>query len=292
MFDEGRLKQLDFNNNDISVLKYYLSTGMRVTINNLQLNGLSYEIAQRIKYMYDIVCGKLEIETTNDLSKHLKKLNGRHNKIGIQDLAISSINEIPKWAVVAGIVNNMVDERKYGKNIYTILNSKNLSMDKRFYKVVKTGQKILVRYNGSLVIPYRYPKIIDDVLEIKGRDKESGDIFILFNRKYCRLCNRYIILASLRVPEFHLGMVEIICREGTKIYVYAKKLGIKESIGYSGGTARIYDYGLLSGSIESKIEDVAHKVYDYVGGVHSEMIYANSDFELVPRVKEDSDIEE
>lgn len=290
--NEGQLLQLRFAPAEINILKQMIYQGMKITSANLQLSGLDFERAQRIKYMYDVVSGRVVIQTKDDLAKHFKKIAGQHGKLGIQDLAVSTVNDVPKWAVVAGIKESMLDARKYGKNIYTVLNSQTLPPDKKLYVVEKAGQKVLVRFKGNLAIPHKYPMEIPGVLEVKGRDQATGDIMLLFDKKYCKLCNRFIIVASLRVPEFHLGMIEIICGEGSKVYVYARTLGPRDTVGYSGGNARIYDYGCIKSEIQPKLKAIASEVYNHVRGNYATTVMPTSDFELIPKEEPKVDIVE
>lgn len=280
--DINKLKELGFNQQDIQTMQYVVRCRGRVTVADLQNNGIEYERACRIKYMFDIVSGRVNIESEDDLARHFRKLFGKHRRIGITDLAISKVTKVPRWALVGGIRDE----------VYQCLNSENLPPEKRLYLVEKVGQKITVSTKNNLVIPYKYPMKINGVLEVLGKQKETGKVFIAFDRNHCRLCNRYIIVASLRAPEVHHGMIEIICVEGTRLYVYAKTLGVKENVSYSGGTARVYDYGIKANEIQSRVRAVAEGIYQKLLGVYAKQVPANQDFKLLSPVEKAPEIDE
>lgn len=277
-----KLRELGFDPNDIQLLQYITQMGGRVSVADMQARGIEYERAQNVKYMYDIVSGRVNIQSTDDLARHFRKMFGKHKRISISDLAVSKVSKVPRWALVGGIKDD----------VYSCLNSCNLPQENRLYDVEKVTSRITVSTKNRLVIPYGYTKKIDGVLEVLGREKTSGKIFLSFDRKYCRLCNRYIIVASLRVPETHLGMVEIICVEGTKLYVYAKTLGIKEAVSYSGGTARVYDFGIKANEINARVNRVAKAVYQKLTGVYARYIPANTDFKLLSPIEKAPEIKE
>lgn len=280
--DENKLRELGFSQDDIGVMQYVSRFRGKVSVADLQANGIEYERACKIKYMYDIAIGRVNIESEDDLAKHFRKMFGNHRRIGITDLAVSKVNKVPRWALIGGIKDE----------VYSCLNSKNLPPEKRLYTVEKVGSRVTVSTDNRIVIPYEYPMKIDGVIEILGKEKQTGRIVMAIDRNYCRLCNRYIIVASLRAPETHHGMVQIICVEGTKLYVYAKTLGIKESVSYSGGTARVYDYGIKANEIIPRVRAVAEAIYQSLCGVYAKYIPANEDFQLLAPIQKDIEIQD
>ena len=280
--DITRLASLGFNQQEINVMQYVAQCRGRVSTQELVNSGIDYETAQRIKYMYDIASGKISIETEEDLAKHFRKVFGRHRRIGIQDLAVSNVNKVPRWALLGGIKDK----------VYKCLNSADLPVSNRLYTVEKVAQRVTVGTSNQLAIPYGYPMKIDGVLEILGREKGTGRIILAVDRKYCRLCNRYIIVASLRAPETHHGMIKIICIEGTTIYVYAKTLGIKESVSYAGGTSRVYDYGIKQNEISTRLKEVAERIYASLCGVYATSVPGNEQFQLIAQMDKELVIDE
>ena len=280
--DMGRLTKLGFTQQDVECMQYMLNMTGRCTAADLQRNGVEYERSLKIKYLYDICCNKVNIETKDDLAKHFRKMFGAHRRIGITDLAISRVTKVPRWALIGGI----------NDPVYKSLNSNQLPVDKRLYTVEKVTSRIIVSTLNPLVIPYGHPKKIDGVIEVLGRDRKTNKIILALDRKHCKLCNRYIIVASLRAPETHHGMVQIICVEGTKLYVYAKTLGIKENVSYSGGTARVYDYGIFASEITPRVKSIAEGIYQKMHGVYAETVPANEDFQLISKEQPEIEIQE
>lgn len=301
--DHGRLVSLGFIQAEIDTLQYIVMCGGKVTPMALSSYGLEYETAQRIKYMYDIAIGKVGIESTDDLCRHLRKLFGKHRRLGIQDLILSKVRNIPRLAIIGGIP----------KGPYDIYNSKNYPLSERMYEIeaisgsritIKTKKRPVLKYGSEKKVYYvknldtgntNYflkdsdivPSVKKDsgykvgtALEIKEltRDKQ---VIISVDKDYSRVVNRFIIVGSLRRPEFHCGLVEIIAIEGTKVYVYATSIGNKESVGYKGGTQRIYDCGFIPGEIQTKLMGAASELYKHVCGVFATAVPANSDFNIL-----------
>ena len=301
--DTTKLMSLGFIPAEIETLQYIIMCGGKVTPMALSSYGLDYETAQRIKYMYDIAIGKVGIESTDDLCKHLRKLFGKHRRIGIQDLILSKVSTVPRLAVIGGIP----------KGPYEIYNSKNYPLTERMYEVesisgsritIKTKRKPVLKYGSEKKVYYvknldtgntnyflkdadiaksakkddRYK--VGTALEIKEL-KPDKQVVISVDKDYARVVNRFIVVGSLRRPEFHSGMVEIIAIEGTKIYVYATSIGNKEKVGYKGGTQRVYDYGYIPGEIGPKLMKAASELYKAVCGVFATTLPANTDFNIL-----------
>lgn len=280
--DHQKLTMLGFNSGEIQTLELIVNNGGKVSTNALTMYGLSYDQARRLRYMYDICIGKVVIESTEDLCKHLRKMFGGHRRIGIQDLAVSKINKVPRKAVVAGIKDET----------FCIYNSANYPILERLYDVVNvTPTRITIETDRKPVLKFKQPKYVEGVVEIKEA-KPNGKALVAFDKKYCKLCNRYIIVAGLRRPEYHLGMVEIICIEGTKVYVYASNMGTKESVSYSMMTQRVYDYGVFPNQIGNKLKAAASELYKQLCGVYAEIIQSNQDYSIIPfEDLEEDDIE-
>lgn len=288
--DPVRLKSLGFSEMEVQNLQYVIMNIGKITPSALTQFGYSYEQASRLKYMYDICVGKVIIETPDELSKHLRKMFGSKGRIGIQNLEVSKIKEVPRFAVVGGIKDEPFD----------IWNSNRYPVNQRLYKVIDvSGTRITIRTGRIPKIKYGGAKSIDGVLEIKGVIKGKNDLKLVdvaINKEYCKLCNRFIIVASLRRPEFHHGMVEIICYEGTRVYVYAQTLGIKELVKYNMGTQRIYDYGIFPQEIKPKLVASAKSMYELLRGAYKSFEPGNQDYTIIPVEKpqdeEDDIIEE
>jgi len=309
------LISLGFSQQEINAYEFIYNNGGKFTPAALQSYGYSYEQAKRLAYMNKCLMGAVQINTENDminhykkmtganrqdakqavysanlqngygaqnyseeeLVKHLKETTGKIHKINIGDLLISDVTDVPRVAVVDGI--DMIP--------YNIWNSNNYKGKDALYRVIDvSGQKITVETNKRPQLKYG-AKVIPNTLEIKGV-RQNGQVVVSFDKRVCRLCNRYIILASLKRPENHLGMYEIICFEGTRLYVYATNMGIKDRINYKGGTQRVYAYGIFPGDIKPKTEVVAKRVYTHLRGVSVKYIEPTMEYKVVPSEKTDT----
>lgn len=279
-FDPVRLVSLGFKQDEITFLNNMLNMGYKINNTTLQYAGLNYEQADRIKYMMAICCGKVTVDTKDELIKHLKKMNHGHYKIGLQNLAPSKIQQVPRIALVDGI----------NQEPFTIWNSRQYKGLDMFYIVTDvTGSKITVETARKPQLKYKAQMKVDDMLEIKGI-RTNGKAVVSFNKKYCRLCNRFIIVATMRRPEFHHGMHEIICFEGSKVYVYARTMGVKDGVKYNGNTERVYAYGFFGKDIKQKLDQVGKMIYTQLKGVTSEYTPGNQDFVLLDVVRQDVDL--
>ena len=283
-FDAVRLKGLGFSDIEIRSLGNIIMGGGKLSTQAFQSYGFTYEQSKRMRYMVEICSGRVSLDSTDDLSKHLRKIYGGTRRIGIEDLAVSKVNKVPRVAVIAGIPEGPFD----------IWNSKQYSPTDGMYNVLDvTSKNIIIETSIIPVLKYKQDKFIDDVLEIKGKLK-NGNLAVAINRKYCKLVNRFIIVASLRRPEFHHGMAEIICIEGTKVYVYAKSLGTTEDVKYNFGTQRVYRYGFLPTQIKDRLTTTCEMLYTHLSGRHIVFHSANQEFRRIlpekPRVEEEIEV--
>lgn len=273
-FDPIMLKSLGFNALEIQTVQYIVMNEGKVTLNSMtQRYGIPYEQAQKLKYMFDICTGKVIISSEEDLSRHLRKMFGKHRRIGIQDLSLSRISEIPRTAMISGIPK---------ASPFSIWNSQNYAKKDRMYKVLDvTATNIIIETNRKPVLKFREPKSVDGLAEIRSEPDKSGKITVAINRKYIRLCNRFVIVGSMRRPEFHNGMVEIICIEGTKVYVFADTIASKKYSRYGTTTQRVYDYGYYPSEIQTKLLACAGGIYKKLCGVYAQPVAANRDFQII-----------
>ena len=276
--DTDRLLSIGFSLKEVNTLIEILESGRKPQVQYMLNLGIPYENARRIHYMYDIEQGKVNIETIDEISKHLKKMAGSGTKIGMADLTPSKIKSIPRKALIEGIKDAT----------FAVYNSSQYPYYERMYNVVNISRtNVTIETSRKPVIKYRQPKFIEGVIAIKEL-KDDGKVVVSVNKKYCKLCNRFMIVASFKRPEFHHGMVEIVCIEGTKIYVYAKTIGPKDTIKYNMGTQRVYAYGFYGYEISSKLNLVAGEIYNKLKGQYSESYSGNQDYIAI--AEEDSDV--
>ena len=285
-FDPKRLLSLGFSPNEINALDFMLKNNLTISTNNMaRLNIQNYDNQQRIRYMYGICEGRYQINTDEELVKHLRKINNRMPRIGMNNLKTSKVSSVPMAAIVGNI----------RQQPYTIWNSKNYKGTGKLYVVRKiSATNITIETSRKPQLSYKAPKEIDGIFKIEEILK-NGRILISFNKNYCKLCNRFIIAASLRKPEFHLGMYKIICVEGTTVYVYATSMGTRGTVRYNMQTQRVYDYGILPEDIKPKLLKTAKEISSNVKGVKHDFIAATADYIILPQdekpEEEETDIE-
>lgn len=284
MADLNELLGMGFTQAELNQYMYVFNNGGKFTPSALQSYGYTPEQAKRLAYINNVCSGKVVVDSKQKMIKHLKKMFGENYRISMQDLAVSKVLNVPRAAVVANIPQQP----------YSIWNSNNYKGTDALYKVVDvTGQKITIETPRKPRLEYGKAKVIPGMLEIKGV-RANGNAIVTFDKKYCTLCNRFIIIASLRNPEFHFGKYEILCFEGTKVYVYAANMGTRENVKYSMGNQRIYDFGIFPGDIKTKLDRVAREMFNHLHGVSTEYEPANSTYRVIEVEKQldtESDIE-
>lgn len=211
--------------------------------------------AERIIYAYDLIFNKKTVGSTQELQKHLKKMEGSVYKIGINDLPISTISRIDKKAIAFGIHEAPFDVWNYDKCKQLL----NVVEHTSTHITVQTPIKPLIKYRESFELPGK-------VKVAKGlTGPNNNECIVTFSKQHCMLCNNYVIVASTRNPEtnaknnLHLGGYKMICYEGTAIYVYALDIGQRDKVSLSGD--RIYDYGINPKEIIPRLNRVAELVY-------------------------------
>jgi len=272
------LVQVGFTQEEINAFKYVYGNNGKFTAAALQSYGYTYEQAKRLHYMYRICTGQIQINSSDQMSKHLKTMFGGNHKMSINDLAISQITNVPRVAVVKGI----------DQEPYSIWNSTNYTGNKALYKVIDaTSGHITIETAIKPQLKYGQSKKLPGILEIKGV-KPNGNVVVTFSSNYASLCNRFIIIASFKNPEKHLGKWEIMCYEGRRVYVYAVNMGTRDKVSYSQGNQRVYAYGLFPGDIKKKLDAVAAEMYKYVKGVSHNYVQPTVEYNVVDVKKPDN----
>lgn len=300
------LLRLRFRVEELEVLKSIIIDYGKVTSSVLASLGFSYKDAKRLQYLHDIVIRKIMIDTGNAeaVSIHFKRMYGENDRIGIRHLPLSKFSTVPRLAVIAGIPEGS----------YSIYNSGNVGRGQeevRMYPVIGvTDKKIIIQTRRKPVLAYGSEKKlyfiknkenericytedrhkisrelrgsgkaeIGTVLEIK-KLTEDKKVVVAVDKKYTRMVNRYVIVASFREPEFHLGLCKLVAFEGSKIYVYGEVMKESENVQYNRTTQRVYDFGFEKGQIQAKLERTAKELYTYLKGVYYEFLPATMEYE-------------
>lgn len=273
-FNFKRLMGLGFSKVEIQTCQNLFNRGAKFTPSFLQQYcGYDYDTAAKLKYLYDIAQGKVEIETDDELCKHLKKIFGARRRVTIADLPPSNITEVPKLCLIAEIKDPL----------FYCYNSGLYELKQRFYRVLQsTPTKTVIRTQRRPEIKFRGVKETEGVAKIltEGANPD-GSVDVQFDPKYTRLCNRYIILASTKRPEFHLGCYELIVVDGSKVYVFGRTLPAKWDLKYKAAQERVLDSGIFPEELTPRIKRAAEMVHQRLAGVKANPIDATSVFDLI-----------
>lgn len=279
----ANLQNLGFTQQEIQAFLILNQMGNGNIKSNLaaQMNLTPQQI-QRLRYMKNIITGRVYLETTDDLSKHLRKMFGQRVRIGISNLPFSKVQNIHRKALIAGlpekspfsVYNSNYKKERYGLHLYDVVSVRRDNM-----KII-TSRRPILKYGQK-------PKV-EGVLHVTALEPRQRKLYeLVISNKYARLCNRFAVVASLRRPEFHLGMFEILCLEGTKVYVYATHLGTGKNVGLRGGMQRVYYAGSLKEEIPFRVKEATQMVYQYICGVYMTEHPSTADYEILPKIKTD-----
>jgi hypothetical protein len=279
-FDVRKLTGLGFSYSEIRECENLFQRGAKFSTAFLQqVCGYDYSTSVRLKYLYDIAQGKIEIETDDELCRHLKKLFGNRRRASIADIPPSAVTEVPKLC----LIGNVVDE------LFYVYNSAFYSPDERFYKVVKsTNSKTVIRTSRKPEIKFRGATDSAGVASILCTNAD-GTVDVQFESLYVRLCNRYIVIVSAKRPEFHLGCYELIVVDGSRFYVFARVLPAKSDLKYKAAQERVLDSGVFPDEIKARITKCALWVHKRLSGVKAAYIEPTSVFELMHSESADYD---
>jgi hypothetical protein len=282
-FDFNKLHNLGFTNQEISACQNAYNQAFIVKRDGTRVQkslsvsilcqyfGYDAQTAQRLKYLYDIACGRTSVESKDELKKHLKKVNASRRKVVIGDLQVSSVTSVPLLCLIGGIKDPA----------FSIYNSVNYPVKERMYRVTHLGTKsVEVTTSRRPEIKVGSSKEVPDVIKVKEVTADRK-IVLDINRSFIRLCNRYVILASLKCPEFHLGAVEFVAIDGSSVWVYAQQAVLRENIKYSAARERVLDFGIFPNEIQARVVKQAKMVYGRLGGVVSEWLDATQEYSIV-----------
>lgn len=177
-----------------------------------------------------------------------------------RDLPPTMVTEVIELAEIAGIE----DED------FSIYNSDRYEDNSKYLKVKRKGNTVQLEPKRLPVLKYGKQPKIDGIIELR-KDEYSDfgeDSYTLFvNSKFVKLLNTFVICVSVRMPDSHLGMIDIVTDNGSRIYVYATEWTAKNrrlktsSNEYNSNQARIVDYGYTNKQLEDKLASVATKIF-------------------------------
>lgn len=272
------LRKLNFTSMDIAMLKVARLFNCYSTASTISRKFcIPYGEAEKIKYMDDLDTGRITINSNDDLATHIARMYSGGRRLTTSDLSLSTVTDIPRKVAVFGI-------RAERFKLFNS-NTRGYKRDATIYELVKVNQ------NNIHCIVHKRPVIrYNESLEEEGvcriiRIIDKKSIEVAFNKNYCVMCNKFIIVASLRKPDIHCGMISIICKDGTQVYVYAQMVAGDKQLNYYSGNQRVYDYGFFGYEIKPKLLKSAEKVYRHIGGIISSAVNPTIQFTTVPNNK-------
>lgn len=234
------------------------------------------------------------------LNKHYLTMNSKFNSMNTvfksckelittnRNLPLSKITHIPELAEIGGIEDE----------VFSIYNSDRYEDASRYLRVKRRGDRVQLVPNRLPVVKYGESLKVDGVAELK--EDEHSDFgnkgyTLYLQNKYVKLLNSFVICISLRMPQSHLGLFDIVCVSGTRLYVYATEWSAKNrrikssSTEYNSNAARIVDYGFTIRQLEDKLYKAAKAANDYYGGIagmFNKMFYVDpeTDFDQDKRI--------
>lgn len=284
---------MGFNNVEVCIaMDFAYNRGVNMSIGSIcSTYCVDYETARRIRYAAQIVLGEVgnpfeDVNTPYDVMRikyHYRKLAGNQfREISVENLVSSTIHSVPKMFIIDGIEDET----------FNILNSdKHNSIKSEAYIVekmtsgsiiFKTKKKIILKYNRSR----KYG--IEGCIEVLGKDF-NGNSVVKINKSLCKMCNRYCIVASTRIPSEYLCMCTIVSKNGNLIYVYAKMIRSGNTV-VTKAVERVYDFGIDIREAKNKVLEVSKQIYNIYDGVYSNFFAGNSKFRLVDRKDSECEI--
>lgn len=203
-----------------------------------------------------------EFRALDILARHFSYMRNNFrisNSIEIRtnrDLPESKLTEVVELAEIEGIEDDS----------FSIYNSDRYEDNSKYLKVKKRGNIMQLIPKRLPVIKYKAEPKIDGVIELrKDEYSDFGETsYTLYvNSRYVKLLNTFIICVSIRMPDNHLGMFDIVTDNGSRIYVYATEWTAKNrklkssSTEYNSNQARIVDYGYTNKQLEDKLYKLA-----------------------------------
>lgn len=272
--------QLGFNSMEYNIAVNISNTYGYVRVPSvnmlMQMLGIDYNGASRIRYLMEILNGRKDI-SINDIrdmgdikcvAKHFRKINPTCIKLSTEMLLPTKVNNIPKLAVVMGIrdkeffnVNSKNPNDKLGYYLVESVGQNNMTL--RMHKRVNTGKRV----DG------------DGIVTILGIDTH-GNTLIRVKTSNVRVCNRYIVVASIRQPSRHSGMYVMVTISGDLLYVYARTVEGNRYLGKN-FSERVYDFGVIPRELNSRLKSVAVDAYNGLHCVCVKYIEPTEEFELI-----------
>lgn len=274
------------------------------------------KLKQDVLYADKIIRGLIPIENKVDLKKHLQKMHFTQ-KISVADLATSITPKNDLLAIVKGLPEKSIfgiynTDEGFSHQVDTITPKNVTILSDKYYKLTARQSKKLYRVQDLIHKRIKYYNAYEDierfildnpqeyaitkVAEIQYVQTVGAQrlVSVIIHRDYCRLLGRYMIVASLKAPDLHLGAYELLTLGGTTVYVFAKQVQFnqKANIKYSTGSERVYYVGTDETELEERLIAITNQVKQKVRGVYAEDIPATAQFVPIEPWKTDNQQDE
>ena len=318
--DFNRMIQLGFEPVVMQTREMILNAFGKLTTGNFDKACVyDYKLRQDILYADKIMKGIVPVETKEDIKKHLLKMKFAP-KTGIYDLAnslTSPKNELK--AIIKGLpVNKDCIFSIYNTPKDTCITLDNISpkyatfYSERYMQVRNDQSRELYRVkdmmNNRFKFYYHESDIestvksntdlykVEKVAEMLGITTIGGKkvVQIRLHHDFYRILGRYMIVASLKAPDNHLGGYELLSLGGTSVYVFARqvKFGQKADVKFSTGAERVYCIDCSEANLKKNLLTVAMQIKQKIRSVYEEEIPATLEFKTLepydPNVSEQS----
>ena len=309
-----RMLELGFEPVVLQTRDNILNTYGKLTAKGFEMCGVyNAKLKQDVLYADKIIRGLIPVDNKVDLKKHLQKM-GFDRKISVADLATSITPKNELLAIVRGLPAKSIfgiynTEEGATQKVDTITSKYVTILSDKYYKINARQSKKLFRVKDLINNRIKYYDAYEDIeryildnpqnyaitrvaelqhVQTVGSEKM---VSVILHRDYCRLLGRFMIVASLKAPDLHLGAYELLTLGGTTVYVFAKqvKFNQRADIKYSTGSERVYYIGTDESEIEEKLIAITNQVKQKVKGVYAEEHPATAQFVAIEPWQIDKD---
>lgn len=310
--DASRMLELGFEPIVLETRTMILQMYGKLSSKGFQECGVyNARLKQDVLYADKIIRGLIPIENKVDLKKHLQKMNFGQ-KLSIADLAtsitpnnvlLSVIKGLPEKSIF-GIYNTNEGE---SCQVDTITPKYMTILSEKYYKLTARQSKKLYRVKDLIHKRVKYYNAYEDIEKFILNNSQEYEITrvaeilhvqtvgaqrlvsVNIHRDYCRLLGRYMIVASMRAPDLHLGAYELLTLGGSTVYVFARQVQFNKTanIKYSTGSERVYYIGTDESELEERLIAITNQVKQKVKGVYAEEIPATAQFVTIEPWKAD-----
>lgn len=300
--DAPLLRSLGFLDIEVRILNdcvnmFGLATRNRLASPPFCVN--SYTNISRLMYAYQISMGKVAVDSDNPewLAKHFKKMYSftqQPDSFSLYDIPHSEISIVPRTAVVAGLPSGN----------FQVLNSCRYPKQSSTYKVKGIAQEWVTIYSFRKMGVGHQDRLTESIenrtwgipgilkVESVGSFADKKPWIISIHKSRCRLCNRFIIVATTRKSEAgyhaHHGGYLLITDSGHIIRVYAKSLDLdaygnpKDKAPKSTRDTVVLSYGFFSEEVEPKLSAAWEAITRKFNIVYSKKMPSLVEFEEIP----------